>query len=163
MEVDLQPGSDTGIHDDDDLTNVPTGTIDVLAAQAGDTVRIYRDGTLLGQAAPVSGTEYQYTFGPGDVLQLDGRVFGVLGEYRGDDGQTTRRLLIDYPKADDALAALNHLLANLDSHLTLAGLGQDSFVFRDYRDLYGEVVAKDRRLTITLDLAEAPRGAPPYP
>ena len=74
LEVDLQPGSDTGIHDDDDLTNVPTGTIDVLAAQAGDTVRIYRDGTLLGQAAPVSGTEYQYTFGPGDLAEGENAI-----------------------------------------------------------------------------------------
>lgn len=42
--VDLQPASDSGVHDDDDLTNIGTSVIDITAAQEGDTIRVYLGG-----------------------------------------------------------------------------------------------------------------------
>jgi RHS repeat-associated protein len=62
LSVDLRPGSDSGVFDDDDLTNTATATIDIVAATPGDTIRVYRAGVLLGEAAPVDTTLYTYTF-----------------------------------------------------------------------------------------------------
>jgi YD repeat-containing protein len=67
--VDLQPSSDSGLFADDNLTNVRTAVIDIIAAQAGDTIRVYRDGTLLGDTVPVEGAEYQYTFAAGQLAE----------------------------------------------------------------------------------------------
>ena len=67
--VDLQPGSDSGIFDDDNLTNIATPLIDITAAQAGDTINVYREGALLGEAAQIDGTLYQYGFAPGELVE----------------------------------------------------------------------------------------------
>ena len=67
--VDLQPGSDSGLYDDDDLTNVATPTVDITAAGVDDTINVYRAGVLLGQATQVSGTLYAYNFAPGVLLE----------------------------------------------------------------------------------------------
>ena len=52
--VDLQPSSDSGALADDNLTNVRTAVIDITAAQAGDTIRVYRGSTLLGTAVQIN-------------------------------------------------------------------------------------------------------------
>ena len=67
--VDLQPGSDSGLYDDDNLTNVATPTVDITAAGSDDTINVYREGVLLGQAAQVSGTLYAYSFASGELLE----------------------------------------------------------------------------------------------
>jgi hypothetical protein len=121
--------------------------------------RLPQEGLVPGTERLVRGPfalEPVYTFGPGDVLQLGGRVFGVLGTYRDDQGERYRRLVIDYPGAKEARAALDHLLANLDPHLEIVGRTAAGFTFRDYRDLFGKVGRDGRTLQITLDLAAAP-------
>ncbi|MHC4405650.1 MAG: Ig-like domain-containing protein, partial [Planctomycetota bacterium] len=72
--VDLQAGSDSGLYDDDNLTNVPTPTIDITAAEPDDTINVYREGTLLGQATQVDGTLYQYSFASGELAEGDNSI-----------------------------------------------------------------------------------------
>ncbi len=67
--VDLQPGSDSGLYDDDNLTNVSTPIIDITAAEPDDIINVYREGALLGQATQVSGTSYQYEFTPDQLIE----------------------------------------------------------------------------------------------
>lgn len=67
--VDLQPGSDSGVYDNDNLTNIPTPTIDITAAEAGDTIRVYHEGSLLGEATQIDETLYQYTFAEGELVE----------------------------------------------------------------------------------------------
>ena len=43
-------GSDSGLYDDDNPTKTATPTIDITADQAGDTIRVYRECALLGEA-----------------------------------------------------------------------------------------------------------------
>ncbi len=43
----LQPGSDTGRFDNDDVTNARTPSFDVVQAEAGSTVRLLRDGLVV--------------------------------------------------------------------------------------------------------------------
>ena len=69
MLVDLQPGSDSGLYPDDNLTNVRTPIIDITAAVAGDAIRVYRQDALLGQATQVDGTLYRYTFTTGQLAE----------------------------------------------------------------------------------------------
>ncbi|MHC4179885.1 MAG: Ig-like domain-containing protein, partial [Planctomycetota bacterium] len=71
--VDLQPGSDSGLYDDDNLTNVDTPTIDITSAQPGDAVFVYRDGQRLGLARQLQDSLYSYTFLP-DQLQEGGNT-----------------------------------------------------------------------------------------
>ena len=65
LSIDLQASSDSGLFNDDDLTNVSTPTIDITAANEGDTINIYRGDVLLGEAVLDSGVLYQYTFTEG--------------------------------------------------------------------------------------------------
>jgi hypothetical protein len=121
--------------------------------------RLPQEGLVPGSERLVRGPfalEPVYTFGSGDVLQLGGRVFGVLGTYRDDRGEPYRRLVIDYSSAKEARAAFDHLLANLDPHLEIVARAAASFTFRDYRDLFGKVGREGRTLEITLDLDAAP-------
>ncbi len=84
MLVDLQPASDSGLYADDNLTNIRTGVIDITAAQAGDTIRVYRGSTLLGSAIQVVDTLYQYTFTAGQLLEgantITARSFDGMAE-----------------------------------------------------------------------------------
>ena len=72
--IDLQPGSDSGLHDDDDITNIATATIDIAAAEADDVIRVYDDGTLLGEATQVAGRLYRYTFAPDQLTEGDNSI-----------------------------------------------------------------------------------------
>ena len=82
--VDLQAGSDSGLYDDDDLTNISAPTIDIAAAEAGDVIRVYRDDVLLGDATNIADTSYQYSFAPGELAEGDSlitaRAFDGLNE-----------------------------------------------------------------------------------
>jgi RHS repeat-associated protein len=69
LSVDLQPGSDNGVYDDDNLTGVDTSTVDIVAATPGDTIRVYRGGVLLGEATPVDTTLSTYTFTAGQLVE----------------------------------------------------------------------------------------------
>ena len=74
LAVDLQAESDSGLYDDDNLTNIAAPTIDITAAEAGDTIRVYREGVLLGEATPIAGTSYQYVFAPGELAEGDNSI-----------------------------------------------------------------------------------------
>ena len=74
--VDLQPGSDSGMHSDDNITNVAVGTIDITTARTGDTIKIYKaEGQVyLGLASPVSDTLYEYAFTAGQLTEGDNKI-----------------------------------------------------------------------------------------
>ena len=67
--VDLLPGSDGGLFDDDNLTNIRTATIEITAAEAGEAIRVYRDAVLVGEAAHYDGLLYRYTFAVGQLVE----------------------------------------------------------------------------------------------
>ena len=67
--VDLQAASDSGVFSDDNLTNVAAPTIDITAAEAGQAIRVYREGTLVGEAAQIDGTLYRYGFLSGQLAE----------------------------------------------------------------------------------------------
>ena len=99
-----------------------------------------------------------YTFGAGDVLQLE--TSGALGAgaryARGDE--TIKRLVIAYPDADAAAAALDHVTANLDSYLTPVRSSDGELVFRDWEELYGHLRRDGALLRVGLHLPAPPEG-----
>ena len=60
--IDLRTEYDSGVDQQDNLTNIPSAIVDVTASRAGDTLRLYREGTFLGEATAVDGTHYEYAF-----------------------------------------------------------------------------------------------------
>jgi hypothetical protein len=97
-----------------------------------------------------------YTFGEGDVLQLGGRIFGALADYRDGSGRTWTRLVIPYPDAETARQAFRHLRDHLDSYLKVVREGPDRLAFRDYRSEYGQVRREGSLLQLDIHLQVLP-------
>ncbi len=85
------------------------------------------------------GLQPYFTFGEGDILSQRGRIFGALAEYRTAGGVAFTRLIIPYPSADAAAAALTYLKANLDPYLKITGARPDGFDFVDFQAKRGAV------------------------
>jgi hypothetical protein len=94
------------------------------------------------------GLQPYYTFGEGDILGLDGRIFAVLADYRDADGSTTTRLIVDYGDPAAAASALKNLRANLDPYLKVTEARDAGFSFVDHRSRPGRVDHFDSRLEI---------------
>jgi hypothetical protein len=97
-----------------------------------------------------------FTFGQGDILQLGGKVFGVLGSYRSRNDSVFTRMVIPYPSRASAQAAYEHLLGHLDPYLEILSRSGSGFTFKDYAGKYGEARLKDSVLSIRVNLWEKP-------
>jgi hypothetical protein len=93
------------------------------------------------------------TLGEGDILSLGGRVFGALAEYRVPDKASFTRLIVPYPDAAAAAAALGHLRTNLDSYLKVAADRPDGFDFVDFQSRKGSVTRSGATLDIRFNIA----------
>jgi hypothetical protein len=97
-----------------------------------------------------------FTFGQGDIFQLKGEVFGVLGDYSGKHQNSHTLILIPYPSEETAGSAYNHLCAHLDSYITVVKQEEQAFVFQDYQNQYGKVLHKESMISIRIHLKEEP-------
>ena len=106
LSVDLQATSDSGVNNSDNLTNLTTPTIEIVAATAGDTINVYKGGQFLGEAVLVNGNLYQYVFTDGQLSEgintITARSFDTIEES------------IDSP-------ALNLTLDTLGPHIIASG------------------------------------------
>ncbi len=105
------------------------------------------------------GLQSVVTLGPGDILQLDGKV-AVSAAYRGGDGGTLARIVVTYDDAAQARAALAHLDEHLDPHLHPVSHSAGRLVYRDWSERFGEVIVEGARLRITTGLVQPPAGSP---
>ncbi|MFH1941751.1 MAG: DUF6599 family protein [bacterium] len=99
------------------------------------------------------GLQQVFTFGEGDILQLKGRVFAILGEYEQKNGNVYTRIIVPYPDDGWALSAYEYLVAHLDSYLTVIEKRENGFTFRDYQNKVGIVEMKESRLDIQIHLS----------
>ena len=97
-----------------------------------------------------------FTFGEGDIFQLEGQVFGVLADYSDTEHNPYTRILIPYPNREKADSAYRNLVTHLDSYLTVIKQEKQTFVFRDYNLHFGKVALKGFRITIRIHLTEEP-------
>jgi hypothetical protein len=97
-----------------------------------------------------------YTFGDADILQLKGKIFGAVGDYKDSEGHVYTQIVIPYPTQESARDAYRHLLNNLDSYLKIIKKSPASFVFKDYKRQFGLVQQDSHILTIRIHLKEIP-------
>jgi hypothetical protein len=97
-----------------------------------------------------------FTFGEGDVFELQGKIFAVAADYRDQDGEPSTRLIISYPDELRAAAAFRNLLDNLDPYLKVIAKRDRGFVFEDYRQKIGTVERDASKIEIRLNLIARP-------
>lgn len=133
----------------------------------GRPVRLFeslpRENLVPGSEALVRGPfglQPIFTFGNGDVLQLGGKVFAVVGDYRepgaAPDAAPYTRVVVLYPSRSAARRAYAHLVANLDPYLKVLRNSGPGFVFQDYQSRFGSVELKGRLMDIKTNLSEEP-------
>jgi hypothetical protein len=115
----------------------------------------------------VSGSEYLirgqfglqpvFTFGEGDILGMEGKLFASGAEYRDARNASFSRLVIDY--SDEATARVAHLRLQdgLDPFLKKRWAKENAFAFQDFQGKFGRVERTQARLTITFLLTEEPK------
>lgn len=105
-----------------------------------------------------------YTLGEGDVLQLGGKVFGVVGRYEQENVGEYTRIDICYPSHQAAARAFENTVTHLDAYLTPLHVSDTCLVFRDYQEEYGWVGRVPGRdcLLIFVHLAGDPRESQPW-
>ena len=97
-----------------------------------------------------------FTFGEGDVLQLGGKIFGVVGEYRDSISGAFTRIMIEYPDSAAAMAAYRNLTAGLDSTLRPMIHTGDSMVFEDFQKKFGATKVRGRNIEAVVNLSRRP-------
>ncbi|MBN1511225.1 MAG: hypothetical protein JXB13_04365 [Phycisphaerae bacterium] len=96
------------------------------------------------------------TLGEGDILQMNGQVFGVAADYETKaDGRFTR-LIIPYPDANAARAAFANLRSHLDPELRPVRHDARSIVFQDYRNQFGDATIRGNTIDIRVGLSRDP-------
>jgi hypothetical protein len=99
-----------------------------------------------------------FTFGEGDIFKLEGKIFGVLANYRGEGNALYTRLIIPYPDQKQALSVYENLRANLDPYLKILTTRANGFVFLDFKQKYGVVELRGPKLDIRFNLASVPKN-----
>jgi hypothetical protein len=97
-----------------------------------------------------------FTFGEGDVFELQGKIFAVAADYRDQDGEPSTRLLITYPDESRAEAGYRNLRGKLDPFLKIVQERERGFVFEDYRRKIGTVERTASKLEVRLNLMARP-------
>jgi hypothetical protein len=97
-----------------------------------------------------------YTFGEGDILQLKGEIYAVIGDYKDDQSGSYKRIVINYKNSGDALFAYQNLLTNLDPYLEVLEQWETGFIFKDYQDKFGLMNLKENLINIKIKLNEKP-------
>lgn len=97
-----------------------------------------------------------YYFGEGDILNLNGEVFAVAADYAQPGHENSSLIVIVYPDAVQARAALTRLLEQRDPGLGIIRQTETRIVFRDFRQKYVLLEIGGNRLDIQVNLIAAP-------
>lgn len=103
------------------------------------------------------GLQPYFTFGEGDILQLGGKIFAVLANYRERPDAVSLRFIIPYAGEAQAGSVYDNLLANLDPYLKILESREGAFVFKDFRGKFGIVERKGSNLDIRVNLDLKPK------
>jgi hypothetical protein len=103
------------------------------------------------------GLQPYFTFGEGDILQLGGKTFGVVANYRERPDAVFLRFIIPYAEETQAGSVYANLLANLDPYLNVLETRERAFVFEDHLGKFGIVERKGSNLDIRVSLDLKPK------
>jgi len=101
-----------------------------------------------------------FTFGEGDVLLLNDKIFGVTAKYRlknstddlTDSQEFYNRLIIRYPDEEYSKKAFNYIKTHLDSYIQIIEKKKDSLIFKDYRQKFGIISLDGNKISIQINL-----------
>ena len=97
-----------------------------------------------------------FTFGEGDIFQLGGKIFGVIGDYEDENMENYSQIIIEYPDAKRSEKAVENLIDNFDPYHTILSKKEDWFIFEDYQQKFGIVNRVDKKLDIKIKLESMP-------
>jgi hypothetical protein len=103
------------------------------------------------------GLQPYFTFGEGDILQLGGKIFGVVANYRERPDAVSLRVIVPYAGEAQTASVYDNLLANLDPYLKVLETREGIFVFEDHRGKFGIVERKGSNLDIRVSLDLRPK------
>ncbi len=97
-----------------------------------------------------------YTFGDGDMLQLNGKTFGVVASYKSEDNGQYALIIIPYPDENKAKNVFNNLIKNMDPYLKIIDKNDNRLIFQDYQKKYGKVRLTNKTISIIIHLDVEP-------
>jgi len=97
-----------------------------------------------------------YTFGEGDMLQLNGEIFAVIGDYKDDELGSYKQIIINYKSSEQALSTFKNLITSLDPYLKVLEQWDTGFSFKDYQAKFGLVSLYKSLINIKIKLDEKP-------
>jgi hypothetical protein len=123
-----------------------------------DLDRLPAEGQVAGSARLIRGPyglQSIVTLGEGDILLLGQKKMAVAADYRSAEGPWTL-ILVPYFEEAAAKAALAHLRDNLDPYLEVVRERTGGFVFKDFKNRFGQVRLTGSVLEIRLNLVRPP-------
>lgn len=93
-----------------------------------------------------------YTFGPDDILNLTGKNFAMVADYKTPEQGTFTWLKIQYKNEPAAQRVFINLKENLDPLSSVVKSAEDSFIFIDYKKEYGVVRREQNFISIKIHL-----------
>lgn len=97
-----------------------------------------------------------FTLGEGDILQLEGRHYGVGALYLDSMGKRYTRLLVVYNDASLARKVFSHLEKNLDPYLQIVGKDETHIFFQDFKKEFGSISLEANQIELSFNLAQNP-------
>lgn len=95
-----------------------------------------------------------YTFGDGDILQLKGKTFGVVGNYLDSSKTEYTKLFFIYLNNSSAKSAFENLVTNLDPYLKILEQTPGRLLFKDYQNKFGRANLIGNQIQIDIHLTE---------
>lgn len=98
-----------------------------------------------------------FTFGEGDILQLDGTIFGVVGDYKVENGEEYTQIVIQYSNEKKSKFVFTNLIDHFDPYHTIISKKATRFIFQDFQNKYGIVQRINEKLDIKIKLTSNPK------
>lgn len=97
-----------------------------------------------------------FTFGEGDIFQLDGKIFAVLGDYQISENAAYTNIFIPYPDEKTAGIAFKNVAKNFDPYLQIIDQDDDALVFKDFQNQFGKIRLAEKMIDIKIHLQTKP-------
>jgi hypothetical protein len=94
-----------------------------------------------------------YTFGEGDILLQNGKIFGAAVDYKNSPSNYSV-LIVKYPSKSLATNAFNNLVYRLDNTKKIIDKKNNHVVFQDHANKFGVIRLKDEILRLEINLAK---------
>jgi len=130
------------------ITDQPLTIFDILPS----------DGLIPGSERIIRGPyalQPLYTLGEGNILSLNRETQAVYAEYVSGNANTYNRIQIKYKDIPAARDAFIHLKKNLDAYIQIEKESESSFLFKDYKQKYGQVQLFNRFIEIIFNRQHA--------